>query len=723
MVLAAHVAFGMGIVFSLSSAARAEQPEAARAALEELVVTATRRTTDLQGTAVAGTVFTGEGMEKKNVVNLVSIQYAAPSVTIADYGSANTFNMRGVGRSQVDIDIPSGVQMYRDGVPMFAGYFQNEPYYDMAGMEVLRGPQGTVAGKSASGGALFIRTRDPLLGESGGFFEAGFGNFDKWETTGAISVPLGERFAVRLAGNHQERDHFYDSITGNYTGDPGINDFDSLRLTIYGEPTEHWETKFKFDWNDLDFGGTPTVSFGEDPREPVNDAFFAYHDRSWRGIADIKYHFGNGMTFSSLTGYQDSDTVNNNDNNSGVGTYDPPDELPIAFLSKGNFTLFSQELNLVSDESRRLRWVAGVFYQEVDSSIPPPPALGFQLRYLLPGINYPFVASPWDNNEEDISAFGHIGYDLTDALELEVGVRYSHYQRRQQLQFMGSPDGGFSPLVPFEPVSREKISESSVDYKVGLNWTPQANHFLYAFVARGHTTGGINIAPPHNDYDEVEVLDFEAGWKGTLFDGRLHTQFGGYYQVLDNFQGVFQITGQLGAETRTAADDSTIYGAEFNLQALFDNLGVDFGGAYNRTRLGDFEGVVIPPEYAPFFPAGQTIVDLSDRQSPYSPELTLSVGAEYAFHLGANTTLTPRADFSYIGEQKDGLFDIPILEMESRRLLNLSLRLNSGAWYAAAYVTNATDQTYISGIQANGQKQYLGAPRMYGLKVGRSFEQ
>ena len=135
----------------------------AKAAIETVVVTAERRDVDLQKTTLAATVLNAEDLTKKNVISLTSLQYAAPGITINDYGSANVFNMRGVGREAVDVEIPSGVAIYRDGVPTLAGYFQGEPYYDMAGIEVLRGPQGTFAGQSASGGALFIRTANPSL--------------------------------------------------------------------------------------------------------------------------------------------------------------------------------------------------------------------------------------------------------------------------------------------------------------------------------------------------------------------------------------------------------------------------------------------------------------------------------------------------------------------------------------------------------------------------------
>src|SRR5882762_530106 len=149
--------------------------------LEEVVVTAARRTESLQTSAISASVLTGAAIEKKGVVNLYALQYAAPAVTISGFGSANVFNIRGIGRSQVDIDVPSGVVIYRDGAPTLAGYFQNEPFYDMDSIQVFRGPQGTFVGKSAAGGAVFINSKDPELGHMQGNVEANFGDFDTRE--------------------------------------------------------------------------------------------------------------------------------------------------------------------------------------------------------------------------------------------------------------------------------------------------------------------------------------------------------------------------------------------------------------------------------------------------------------------------------------------------------------------------------------------------------------
>ena len=221
------------------------------------------------------------------------------------------------------------------------------------------------------------------------------------------------------------------------------------------------------------------------------------------------------------------------------------------------------------------------------------------------------------------------------------------------------------------------------------------------------------------------MYDFEGGIKSTWLDGRLQTQFGGYYQTLDDFQGVFATPADvLGSIIRNADGTSKIYGLELSAQAQFGDLSLDFAGAWNVTELGTFDNVTIPENLVQFYPGASVgdTVDLTGSQSPYSPEITLSIGAEYELRFG-DTTVTPRIDFAYIGEQKDGLYDdAPPIVLAERALVNVQVRVEHGQWYGRAYMDNATDHIYIGGIQERGQLRYLGPRRMYGITIGRNFD-
>src|SRR5258706_7410609 len=170
------LALTLGVFVGGAAHAATATTDSGGTTVDTLVITAERRTENLQTAAISATVLDEKGLEAKSVIGLNSLQFAAPGVQISDFSSANTFNIRGIGQSAVPIDLPSGVVIYRDGVPTLTGYFQNAPYYDMASVEVLRGPQGTFVGKNASAGAVFIRTRDPELGDFAGEVMASAGH-------------------------------------------------------------------------------------------------------------------------------------------------------------------------------------------------------------------------------------------------------------------------------------------------------------------------------------------------------------------------------------------------------------------------------------------------------------------------------------------------------------------------------------------------------------------
>ena len=562
-------------------------------ALEEIVVTAKRRSEDIQTTSISATVLNQELLENKGVVDLFSLQYAAPAVTISQYGSANVFTIRGLGRSQVDIDVPSGVVIYRDGAPTLAGYFQNEPYFDMKSIEVYRGPQGTFVGKNSAGGAVFINTNDPELGHFKGSLEGGVGNYNAWEGTAIVNIPAGDTAAMRLDYRHYERDDFYDSITGNFTGHPGQVDNNSYRLGLRWDPNANFSSVLKVDYHDLDFGGNPTTVYGEKPLgDIVQNANFQYTDESLRAVLDLSFRFNGGVTLTSLTGYQDVDSVNNLDLNATL----PPIYI---FNSKAKVKIYSEEINLISPDDQAFRWVFGLFWEKQDAELPPWQDGGFNFIGLVFPTTYPWATSPWQNNEKDWAAFVHGRYRITPAVELEAGVRYSKYERDQFTNWQLG-DGATPPSVAWPGTTpggeKQDMDEDSVDWQVAVDWNVTAQQYLYALVSRGHISGGINIFPPFIQYDEMEVINYETGWKATWADNQFETQFTAYYEQFNDYQANFaEVVGALNFPTnRNAETDSYLWGLEFSGQARFGGFQLDLGLAYSESELGTFSDVQDP---------------------------------------------------------------------------------------------------------------------------------
>lgn len=747
-VSALALAGAAALTASAAQAADSTNGKTKDAAVSELVVTAERRVENLQTTAISASVMDQKTLQAKGVTNLTTLQFAAPGVEISDYSSANTFNIRGIGQSAVPIDLPSGVVIYRDGVPTLTGYFQNAPYYDMSSIEVLRGPQGTFVGKSAAAGAVFIRTRDPELGRYGGSVMAGAGNHGYAETTDVVNVPIGDTLAVRLAVHGEYRNSLFDSLRTNplpgganeggpFTGDDHRK-LASIRLGVKWKPSDAFDATFKIDDDYLHFGChcttgfIPTTGVEEDMRNPIVNGHNLYIDQGVRASLNMNYNFGGGFTLKSLTGFS---TVKSRADWDINGSNPAPD----GFVSGGLFSNYSQEFDFLTPQDRRFRFTGGVFAQRYINKMPQFPHPGFAIY--VDNSTTPLVSLSWKRNDHDVGIFGQGAYDVTKQLELQVGVRWDHYWFDQVTNALLFP-GLLS--IPFnEPQGGvlATLNEHEVDWKVNLNYHFSDTEFGYALVSRGHTPGSLNTVsaaanPGHMDaYLPMVVINYEAGLKSTLLDDHLRTQLAVYYQTFKDYQAGFAFAAGPGipqlatvSEFRNAQTRSTIWGIELGGQGYWGDWTVDFGAAYSKSKLGSFG--VITNIFAPVY-GGPAAEDLAGTTTPFAPEVTGNVGVAYTYHMDnfqSGATLTPRVDVAYRSKSYSDLFHNRATLLPSVTLVNANIRYEHGPWWGELWATNLFDKTYPSAKQnvtgATGIIQgivYMGNPRLFGLRIGRDF--
>src|SRR5688572_12898960 len=295
-------------VFAVAQIAAGQTPAPGHE-LDEIVVTAERRSTNVQTTPIAVTVLTGEDIANAGVSVVDQLQFISPSAVVNNFGQGIDFNIRGIGKAEHNSQTTTGVITYRDGVATFPGYFTAEPYYDLARVEILRGPQGTFVGENATGGAVFVTSNDPVInGGHTGYIQGDVGDYDHFGAQGAINLPAGDEFAARVAFNAMRRDSFYD-IEGPYTGDEGV-ETGSVRVGMLWEPNESLSLNFKADYNYLDLSGYPA-----DPVLAANDIFeitangdMHALDRFGRAVLKLDYQFANGATLRSVSGFQQGQT-------------------------------------------------------------------------------------------------------------------------------------------------------------------------------------------------------------------------------------------------------------------------------------------------------------------------------------------------------------------------------------------------------------------------------
>jgi iron complex outermembrane receptor protein len=685
--------------------------------LGEIVITAERRRTDLQKTPIAATVMTGEKLAANGVAVVDQLQFVTPSAVVNNFGQGIDFNIRGIGKAEHNSQTTTGVITYRDGVATFPGYYTAEPYYDIARVEVLRGPQGTFVGENATGGAVFVSSNDPIInGGHSGYLLAGLGSYNGLALQGAVNLPVGDTFAMRAAVNWDQRDSFYD-ITGPHTGDGGVNRA-SGRLGMLWAPNDKLTTSLKLDYNYLDLSGYPA-----DPVLSTNDLFDItgnadYHalDRFGRAVLKVDYEFDNGTILRSVTGYQDGQTEYRTDLDgySDPAVVNGTDDWTFGDVAQER--MYSEEINLISSDANNLKWILGLYYQHDKTNFRP--GDGFFIGVPAPFVVYTLSGT---NVRESMAAFGQLSYDLPAGFQVSVGVRWSDHSTTNDLEI----NQYGTPLT-----QQQKETFDNVSGKVTLNWEVNEHNFLYGFVATGFRPGGLNVPvglgePPA--FEEEEVTNYEIGWKAGWFDGQLRTQVDAYYNDYENFQvivGYPQIP-VFGIELNNP-NASKIYGFEGQLEAVFGAFSMDAGIGWLKSELGTFYAVdpridsfgACDPETGP---ESAACINLEGHEQTYAPELTFNIGMQYTFGMGSGNEFTPRVNFAHVSDQWATLFQDESQgdKVEARNILNAQFSWKHADLVTTLYGTNLTDEHYVGAV--NSGLRFAGAPREYGLRLMKTF--
>jgi iron complex outermembrane recepter protein len=698
-------------------------------ALTELVVTAERRHTDLQNTPISATVISGGDLANLGVTSIDQLQFATPGAVVNNFGQGNDFNIRGVGKAEHNSQTTVGVVTYRDGVATFPGYFQGEPYYDIATVEILRGPQGTFGGQNATGGAVFVNTVDPIIGGGfNGYAQGQVGNYTDFGLQGAINLPISDTLAARFAFNSESRDSFY-HVTGPgggpYTGNPGNVRTGSGRLSLLWKPDDALTVLLKTDYNYLDFGAYPA-----DPYNAKNDLFNIgvnapqqALDRFGRAVLKVDYVMSDGITLRSVTGYQKGDTQYQADlDGTSVGNS--------YFADNVWETLWSQEFNVISPDKGFLTWIFGLYADGANlnfvpnyyflistppNCIPPqticPPSNPAPYEYRLQGTN-PTSAR---------AAFGQLSFQLAQGFQLQIGARYTDAKTTNHVQVLQYG-------LPITDEQSQKYTNTSG--KVSLNWTVNPNNFLYAFVSTGFRPGGLNVPVGLGTaaaFAEEKLTNYEVGWKASSFDGHLRTQIDAFYYNYKNFQVIvgYPQLPVFGFELNNP-NPTHIYGVEAQTQAVFGDFSVDAGTAFMHSELGQF--FATDPRIPTFTPCAPesgppsaSCIDLTGHSQTYAPNFTFNIGTQYKFVMGAQDSVTPRVNFGYVGPQWATLFENESLgdHLAGRSIFGAQLAWTHAHFVTTLYGTNVTDQHYVSAL--NSGLRFAGYPRQFGLRFLTTF--
>ena len=685
--------------WTVSAQAQTAAPKTDAVALEEVVVTAQKRSENVQSIPVAVTAVSAESLEKQGASNLQALQGSAPNVEINSSNAATGVAIRGIFSTN---DGPQGdpaVAYHVDGVYLGRPQSTGGLIYDIQQIEVLRGPQGTLYGRNATAGAVNVITNRPRS-----VFEAAlgaeYGSYNQRGVSGMVNLPLGDKVAARLAMRTLKRD--------GYAADGKSEDQNSraFRGEVLVRPTDDLSILLAADY-DLRKGVGPAAYklnvAGVDPRSTnLNNPGAHISNKNWGAHSEITWDLG-GVTLTVLPAYHELSLDN---------LYASDRRIQLNQEAKQH----SLEVRLASDPDQTITWILGAYYwDELQSSyqtlLAPPTSVRF---------GYP------DIDAYSRALFGQATWHVTDKLRFTGGLRYTADQKKQN----GTTEVRLPNGVLLSRITNFANTEwEATNWKLSAEYQLAERSLLYVTAATGYKAGGNYDGLPPNSYDPEKVMSFEAGSKNRLLDNALQLNLTAFHYGYKNYQasqlGCLNLPSNLAPCTASGritynADKATVYGLELESQWAItsaDRLGVV--GALTHSEFNDFALPVTP------YSSGG---DFSGNPLPKSPKTTVTIDYSHRFDLANGATITAAARARVVGKQYL-LFDIrsPIIRQDSYTTAdaNITYEAPGGTWQVTAYANNITDELVKSYAFATSTPGvYYGTylpPRTLGVRVGAKF--
>jgi iron complex outermembrane receptor protein len=712
--------------------AAADAPAEAAAAepggLQEVVVTAQKRAQSAISAPLSVTALDASSLESHQVDGLQDIQLVSPGVRNGQTNGVNRLFIRGIGLTSFASGADPSSGFYIDNVYVGRPSFQMNSFFDVDRVEVVRGPQGTLFGRNATGGAVSIFSREPTA-EYSGYLDYSTGNYNLNHGAGAISGPLNSSgtLLARVAFDIQDHSGYGHDLAQNR--DINNDNEQAARATLEWQPVDYFNWKLTGEYYNAKDSNYFNMSFGSypgyvlaglyGPSSPTNPypngavpAGIAVSARNGQdaatsidGDANIRrayaatsllhYDISAAWRLESITGWRNNQRL---DLSNSDGTS--------AGLGQSNYhetsSQVSQEFQLGYHDSK-LDGVGGLYYyHEYVTNHVLVPFPQFSTNYIQDG-QMPINA---------YAAFAQATYSVLPELRLTAGGRYSSEKRASTGSFTGIG-------VPVLPIDQEK-RWTAFTPKGGIEYDIVPGTMAYLSVTRGFKSGTFNVGQNNPAIDPEKITAYELGLKSLLLDHRLELTTAAFYYNYTDLQ-VNKIIGIATLTTNAAAAKNK--GIEAAVRArLTDKLTVDANATYLDATFTDFDSI------NPLFP-DQPAQDLSGKLLPGAPKVTTGIGAEYTQPLPNGASLAARGDLSYASRVYFTEFNDPVLSQGGAAKLNASLRYESesGRYSVTAWGKNVTNRlvanNMVLGIALWGYPIYgaIDPPATYGVTLGVKF--
>lgn len=715
---------------SAASIAQAQTVGSEAADANEIIVTATKRAESVQDIPIAVSAIGGESLSRSRVTQVDELVTRTPNLQLTSTVGNNTpiFALRGVSMSDFSLNQSSPVATLYDEV--YKGNFAllGVALFDLQRVEVLRGPQGTLFGKNTTGGAVNLISRAPELGETNGYLNLGYGNFNRFDVNGAINVPLGDKWALRVAGTWSKADGWFKNVIPGKKDLEGVSEY-GIRAALRFEPTDgvdltlRGSTSYQNPTNYGIFAQPESINRpGLEQREIAANVDDQRIARTYSLSLTANVEISDALTITSITAW-DKGNLSFFEDTDGQAIQ----LLEIPYIARAS--QFAQDLRLTSDFDGPFNFILGAYFHRESVFNETTLQIGNDIDFDgIPGITdadcaigFPLACqfnNSFDQLKKSFAIYSDANFALSEQLTLRGGLRFTR-DTGDQTDFRADAFGPNGVLVTnLIPPSNLRYETNNLSGKIGLDYKFDNGQLLYGSYSRGYRANGFNAQaffdPSELSVTEPEIIDaFEMGLKSQFADRRVTLNLAAFYYIYSN-QQFLNVDPVTAAQVLLNIPRSTIYGFEAELLARpTDNITLRGGLGLLSTEIK--EGTV-------------SGFDVQGNKLSNAPSLSFNLGFDATVMDGNSGRLSLHGDMSYAGAQFFEVRNIPRLEQGAYALLGgrIDWQSANGRWNASVWAKNLTNKFYFTsrvdllsgfGLDYN----HVAAPRTFGVTVGTKF--
>ena len=692
------------------------------AALSEIIVTAQKRSENLQVVPIAITARSGAELASAGIASTEDLALVTPGLTVVNIAGIVLPHIRGIGTTAYGAGLENSVSTYVDGVYLVSGSASLLSLNNVSQIEVLKGPQGTLFGRNATGGLVQILTKDPQS-HFNGEASVGYGNYQTVQGDVYVTGPVVPALDADLAVHASTQGEGYGRNLFNgrdvYRTDRDV----ALRSKWRWSPGENTAMTFSVDYEE--YAGTQNSTFQNAPGtlpifgtpRPTStwdiDADFQPYDSFKGGGASLRLEQDIGVgKITSISAYRRSD------DSLGFDADGLPVPIQTIAVVKTDDRQLSQELQLGSPDNGRVAWVVGAFFLHSDSKYDPSQVLlgGPLINPIFPLDEIDIYG---DQTTTSYALYGQSTVSLTEADHLTLGVRFTDEHKRL-LAFEPAQLLGGIPLELLTPPIDVSKTFSRLTWRAAFDHRFSSSVMGYVSYNTGFKSGGFNPGVPADPAYAPEVLSaYEMGLKVDLLDNRLRLNSAVYYYDYKDIQVGHYVLGQIGYYNGAAAK---VYGLDSDLEfVVAPGLTLTAGVSLIHDRFADFPNAVIDTQ----IPTGGVDITTGSARGnrlPLTPSGTVNIAADYRHacaggEAGVNVSYGHTSGYFF---QPDNLLEQPAFNLVNAMIswATPGERLKFTLWgknLTNEVVANAELPSAIGSLAA------YRPPRTFGVLVGTRF--